>query len=88
MMHPDPHIRMGQVIQMTRREIDRPLTARPRGPFDAPAMYRDTDADAETGYTADELLRAAHRVLWPIFTHGAAFVAGIVICALKATGKI
>ena len=82
-MHPDPHIRMGQVIHMTRREIDKPLTARP---FDAPALYRD--ADGETGYTAADLLVAIEHRLWPVFTHGAAFVAGIVVCALKATGKI
>lgn len=86
MMHPDPHIRMGQVIQMTRREIDKPLTARPRGPFDGPAMYRDCEADGEASLTA--ALAMIDLFLRRCLTHGAAFVAGVIVCALVATGRI
>lgn len=48
-------------------------------------MDRSSKADT-IGYSPEELIEAAHRVLFPIFTHGAAFFAGVVICALKATG--
>lgn len=83
MMHPDPHIHMGQIIRATKREVDRPL-ARPRIPIDNPALYRDCEADAEVS----SALRKIEHALFVACTHGAAFLGGIIICALVATGKL